>query len=211
MSCERIAIRCANLRMTPRQSLHSLRGHRRRGRGTGVLCQCVAVDGLRVSVRRRRARSRRCSSSSTARAIGHRRRHAVRHHRHGEPRQVGACCAASCVARCRRSNLTVHLHDTRGMGAGQRAGRARSGHRALRCIARRTGRLSVRAGRERQRLHRGPRPHVRRMGLDTGVDLDALLAVAGELPDLVGHAVPGQVLRAGKADRRHALFASSSR
>ena len=41
------------------------------------------------------------------------------------------------------------------------------------------------------------------MGEDTGVDLDALLDVAAGLPAIVGHALPGQVLKAGKADRRY--------
>ena len=42
-----------------------------------------------------------------------------------------------------------------------------------------------------------------RMGLNTGVDLDRLLQAA-DLPQLVGHDVPGAVLKAGKADRRYA-------
>lgn len=42
-----------------------------------------------------------------------------------------------------------------------------------------------------------------RMGLDTGVDLDRLLACAARLPELVGHEVPGAILKAGKADRRY--------
>lgn len=42
-----------------------------------------------------------------------------------------------------------------------------------------------------------------RMGLNTGVDLDRLLQCAADLPQLVGHDVPGSVLKAGKADRRY--------
>jgi hydroxymethylglutaryl-CoA lyase len=42
-----------------------------------------------------------------------------------------------------------------------------------------------------------------RMGLNTGVDLDGLLQCAADLPQLVGHDVPGAVLKAGKADRRY--------
>lgn len=43
------------------------------------------------------------------------------------------------------------------------------------------------------------------MGVTTGVDLDALLDVAKTLPDHVGHDVPGQVVKAGKSDRRYSL------
>lgn len=35
------------------------------------------------------------------------------------------------------------------------------------------------------------------MGLDTGVDLQGVLAVAARLPKLLGHDVPGQILKAG--------------
>jgi hydroxymethylglutaryl-CoA lyase len=41
------------------------------------------------------------------------------------------------------------------------------------------------------------------MGLDTGVDLEALVEQARRLPALVDHAVPGQVLQAGPSSRRH--------
>jgi len=37
----------------------------------------------------------------------------------------------------------------------------------------------------------------------TGVDLGALIKCAQRLPDLVGHDVPGQVVKAGPATRRH--------
>jgi hydroxymethylglutaryl-CoA lyase len=41
------------------------------------------------------------------------------------------------------------------------------------------------------------------MGYSTGVDLDALLACSERLPQLVGHDVPGQVLKAGRSSRRY--------
>jgi hydroxymethylglutaryl-CoA lyase len=42
------------------------------------------------------------------------------------------------------------------------------------------------------------------MGYATGIDLEALLGLAARLPELVGHDVPGQVMRAGVASRRYA-------
>jgi hydroxymethylglutaryl-CoA lyase len=41
------------------------------------------------------------------------------------------------------------------------------------------------------------------MGHDTGVDLDKLIAAARGLPALVGHDVPGQVMKAGKSTDLH--------
>jgi len=40
-------------------------------------------------------------------------------------------------------------------------------------------------------------------GLHTGVDLDLLLSIAADLPRVVGHDVPGQVLKAGKRTDLH--------
>lgn len=41
------------------------------------------------------------------------------------------------------------------------------------------------------------------MGLDTGVDLQGVLAVAARLPKLLGHDVPGQILKAGPRLKLH--------
>ena len=41
------------------------------------------------------------------------------------------------------------------------------------------------------------------MGLDTGIDLDKLLAAAVKIPAIVGHDVPGQVMKAGKTMHLH--------
>jgi hydroxymethylglutaryl-CoA lyase len=42
------------------------------------------------------------------------------------------------------------------------------------------------------------------MGYDTGIDLPRLLALARELPLIVGHPVPGQVAKAGSTCELHA-------
>ena len=43
------------------------------------------------------------------------------------------------------------------------------------------------------------------MGVDTGVDLERLIAAAELLPAMIGHDVPGQVVKAGTSDRRYPL------
>jgi hydroxymethylglutaryl-CoA lyase len=40
------------------------------------------------------------------------------------------------------------------------------------------------------------------MGVETGIDLDALIATSRRVQDIVGRALPGQVVKAGKWDRR---------
>jgi hydroxymethylglutaryl-CoA lyase len=41
------------------------------------------------------------------------------------------------------------------------------------------------------------------MGYDTGVNIDRLLAAAVKIPGVVGHDVPGQVMKAGKTMHLH--------
>ena len=43
------------------------------------------------------------------------------------------------------------------------------------------------------------------MGVETGVDLDALLAVSRRVQEIVGHPLPGQIVKAGAWDRRYPL------
>ena len=43
------------------------------------------------------------------------------------------------------------------------------------------------------------------MGVETGVDLDALIAVSRRVQEIVGRALPGQLVKAGKWDRRYPL------
>jgi hydroxymethylglutaryl-CoA lyase len=41
------------------------------------------------------------------------------------------------------------------------------------------------------------------MDVETGIDLDALIGVSRRVQDVVGRALPGQIVKAGKSDRRY--------
>jgi len=43
------------------------------------------------------------------------------------------------------------------------------------------------------------------MGVETGIDLDALLAVSRRVQEIVGRALPGQIVKAGPSARRYPL------
>jgi hydroxymethylglutaryl-CoA lyase len=43
------------------------------------------------------------------------------------------------------------------------------------------------------------------MGVETGIDLDRLLDVSRRVQQIVGRALPGQIVKAGKSDRRYPL------
>jgi hydroxymethylglutaryl-CoA lyase len=42
------------------------------------------------------------------------------------------------------------------------------------------------------------------MGYDTGVDVPKLVAAAARLPELIGHDIPSQIVKAGKRFDLHA-------
>ena len=41
------------------------------------------------------------------------------------------------------------------------------------------------------------------MGVETGIDLDALIATSRRVQEIVGRALPGQIVKAGKWTRRY--------
>jgi len=43
------------------------------------------------------------------------------------------------------------------------------------------------------------------MGVETGVDLDALIETSKRVQAILGRALPGQLVKAGKWDRRYPL------
>jgi len=126
------------------------------------------------------------------------------------PRQVGILCA-SVLLRYPRLNLTVHFHDTRGLGLANALAAFEAGIERFDASLGGLGGCPFAPGASGNVCTEDLVHMFEAMELNTGVDLDQLLAVAGSLPALVGHAVPGQVLRAGKADRRHAMLASIDR
>jgi hydroxymethylglutaryl-CoA lyase len=101
--------------------------------------------------------------------------------------------------------LTLHFHNTRGMGLANLLAAVQGG------ITRFDGSLGGLGGCPYAPGATGnicseDAIHVLdAMGLDTGIDLDRLLAVARELPAIVGHAVPGQLIRAGRTTDLHPM------
>uniref|UniRef100_UPI002FC75624 hydroxymethylglutaryl-CoA lyase n=1 Tax=Polaromonas sp. TaxID=1869339 RepID=UPI002FC75624 len=93
--------------------------------------------------------------------------------------------------------LTLHFHNTRGMGLANVLAAVQGG------IARFDGSLGGLGGcpyapgasgniSSEDAIHM-----LAAMGYDTGIDLPRLLAVARQMPQIVGHEVPGQVAKAG--------------
>ncbi|WP_280554693.1 hydroxymethylglutaryl-CoA lyase [Halomonas sp. 25-S5] len=120
------------------------------------------------------------------------------------PAQVARLCGAA-QARFPDTPFTLHFHNTRGMGlanalAAWQAGILRfdaslGGLGGCPYAPDATGNVCT-----EDLVHM-----FEQMGVPTGVDLDALLAASAMLPSLVGHDTPGQVVKAGKANRRYQM------
>jgi hydroxymethylglutaryl-CoA lyase len=116
------------------------------------------------------------------------------------PLQVEALCDG-LAERWKGLELTLHFHNTRGMGlanalAGMNAGIVRydaslGGLGGCPYAPGATGNVCT-----EDLVHM-----LAAMACDTGVDLDALVACAAQLPQLIGHDVSGQVVKAGKSER----------
>ena len=106
------------------------------------------------------------------------------------------------------TQLTLHFHNTRGMGLANVLAAVQSG------IVRFDGSLGGLGGcpyapgasgniSSEDAVHM-----LDAMGYDTGIDLARLLDIARQMPQIVGHAVPGQVAKAGRISDLHPAPAS---
>ena len=120
------------------------------------------------------------------------------------PAQVSKM-AEDLLRKCDSVQLTFHFHNTRGMGLANILAAVQSG------ITRFDGSLGGLGGcpyapgasgniSSEDAIHM-----LDAMGYETGIDLNALLAIAKQLPQIVGHGVPGQVLKAGRIHDLHPI------
>jgi hydroxymethylglutaryl-CoA lyase len=124
-----------------------------------------------------------------------------------DPAQVARMCEA-LQQRFAGLQLTLHFHNTRGMGLANVLAAVQSG------IVRFDGSLGGLGGcpyapgasgniSSEDAIHM-----LESMGYDTGIDVPRLLQVARALPAVVGHEVPGQVAKAGPSTQLHPAPAS---
>lgn len=105
--------------------------------------------------------------------------------------------------------LTLHFHNTRGMGlANVVAGLGAGVVRFEGCLGG-LGGCPFAPGATGNVCTEDVVHMLESMGCDTGVDLDRLLAASRRLREIVGHELPGQVVKAGKASDRHPVPAES--
>jgi hydroxymethylglutaryl-CoA lyase len=106
--------------------------------------------------------------------------------------------------------FTAHFHNTRGMGLANALASLRVGIRRFDGSVGGLGGCPFAPGATGNVCTEDLVHMFEAMGHHTGVDLDQLLAIAGDLPPLVGHDIPGQVVKAGASTRRYPVPPTAS-
>lgn len=99
--------------------------------------------------------------------------------------------------------LTMHFHNTRGMGLANILASVESGITRFDGSLGGLGGCPYAPGASGNVCSEDAIHMVDAMGYDTGIQLDALLSIAKGLPQIVGHDVPGQVAKAGRIHDLH--------
>ena len=101
------------------------------------------------------------------------------------------------------TELTLHFHNTRGMGLANVLAAAQSGIIRFDGSLGGLGGCPYAPGASGNICSEDAIHMLDAMGFDTGIDIDRLLQVARALPTVVGHAVPGQLAKAGRITDLH--------
>jgi len=119
-----------------------------------------------------------------------------------DPAQVERICG-EVLNSWPQAVFTAHFHNTRGMGLANALAALNAGIDRFDASLGGLGGCPYAPGASGNICTEDLVHMFQRMELNTGVDLDRLLQCAADLPQLIGHDVPGAVLKAGKADRRY--------
>lgn len=123
------------------------------------------------------------------------------------PTQVSAA-VQRCKALWPATRLTLHFHNTRGMGLANILAAVQSGADRFDAALGGLGGCPYAPGASGNVCSEETVHMLELLGYDTGVDLKALLDCSARLPGLVGHEVPSQLLKAGERLKLHPAPAS---
>ena len=118
------------------------------------------------------------------------------------PRQVTRL-VTRVLERMTPSALTLHFHNTRGLGLANVLAAYEAGARRFDAALGGLGGCPFAPGASGNICTEDLVNLCDEMGIPTGIDLEKLLALSRALPDLLGHDVPGQVAKAGRNSDLH--------
>lgn len=118
------------------------------------------------------------------------------------PAQV-ARMSRRLLARFPGLHITLHFHNTRGMGLANLLAAVQEGVDRFDGSLGGLGGCPYAPGATGNICSEDAIHMLQAMGFDTGIDLDLLLPLARALPEIVGHDVPGQLAKAGRISDLH--------
>jgi hydroxymethylglutaryl-CoA lyase len=98
---------------------------------------------------------------------------------------------------------TLHTHDTRAMAIPNILAALEQGVTHLDCSIGGLGGCPFAPGASGNVCSEDLVHCLHAMGIETGIDLDRLIAVSRRVQELVGRTLPGQIVKAGKSTRRY--------
>jgi hydroxymethylglutaryl-CoA lyase len=110
---------------------------------------------------------------------------------------------AQAQSRSSTVQFTAHFHNTRGMGLANVLASLRAGIIRFDASLGGLGGCPFAPGATGNVCTEDLVHMLQAMGYETGIDLDKLLPIAADLPALIGHEIPGQVVKAGLSTRRY--------
>lgn len=192
----------ANLRMTPEQSLQQFKEIIEVSRGSGVFINASLSTAFGCPFEGPVAESRVYQLIQNLTDIGVQGVTLCDTTGMADPAQVERI-SREALRRWPETVFTLHFHNTRGMGLSNALAALNAGVDRFDASLGGLGGCPYAPGASGNICTEDLVHMFQRMGFDTGVDLDALLVAAATLPALLGHDVPGAILKAGKADRRY--------
>jgi hydroxymethylglutaryl-CoA lyase len=192
----------ANMRMTAEQSFSAFADIANATRGTDVLLNGTVATAFgcpfegdqpedKVLGLVRRYLDLGCSGITLADTTGM-----------ADPRQVESL-VARVLALTGPERLTLHFHNTRGLGLANLLSAYGVGARRFDASLGGLGGCPFAPGASGNICTEDTAAMCERMGIPTGLDVVGLIALSRTLPDLVGHDVPGQVAKAGRTQDLH--------
>ena len=192
----------ANMRMTPQQSLEGFRTIAELTLGAGKLLNGTIatafgcpfegpqpVSAVLDLVERYLAMG--CTGIALADTTGM-----------ANPRQIDHL-VREALALAGAEALTIHLHNTRGLGLANVLAAWQAGARRFDAALGGLGGCPFAPGASGNIATEDTAAMFSEMGVGTGIDLRGLLALARQLPGIVGHDVPGQLVKAGLVQDLH--------
>jgi len=192
----------ANMRMTAEQSFAAFAGIVEAARGTGVLLNGTVATAFgcpfegdqpedKVLGLVRRYLDLGCTGITLADTTGM-----------ADPRQVEHLVGRT-LELTGAERLTLHFHDTRGLGLANLLAAYGAGARRFDASLGGLGGCPFAPGASGNICTEDATAMAERMAIPTGLDLPGLIALSRTLPGLVGHDVPGQVAKAGRTQDLH--------